>query len=49
METETGLHRATISRIERGDLQPNVHHLLVLGRALGIKDLIHALERFTDE
>jgi transcriptional regulator with XRE-family HTH domain len=46
IEEETDIDRGTLSRIERGELRPNVRHLLALGRALGIKDLVEVLSRF---
>jgi transcriptional regulator with XRE-family HTH domain len=46
MEAETGIPRGTISRIERGKLRPTVPHLIALGRALGIRDLLDVLGRF---
>jgi transcriptional regulator with XRE-family HTH domain len=46
LSRETGIDKGTISRIERGDLRPNVPHLIALGRALGIRDLVDVLARF---
>jgi len=45
LEHETGIDRGTLSRIERGKLRPSVPHLIALGRALGLRDLVDALER----
>lgn len=46
LERETGIDRGTISRIERGKLRPSVPHLIALGRALGLRDLVEVLGRF---
>jgi len=40
----TGIEKGTLSRIERGDLRPNLLHLLAIGRALGLRDLVGAIE-----
>jgi transcriptional regulator with XRE-family HTH domain len=46
LQRETGIDRGTISRIERGELRASVPHLIALGRALGIRDLVEVLGRF---
>jgi transcriptional regulator with XRE-family HTH domain len=46
IERETGIDRGTISRIERGKLRPSLPHLIALGRALEIRDLVEVLGRF---
>lgn len=42
----TGFDMAYISRVERGLQRPTVDYLRIVGRALGLKDLADAIERF---